>query len=253
MVIFDGATGTNLQLRHLGPDDFGGAALEGCNEILVRHPARRDRGPAPILLRRRLRRGGNRQLRLPSLGAGRVRAGRRGPASWPPSGAHRPRGGGPGGYAGPVGRRLARPRDQDRLARPDHLRRSARRLPGGGRRPSRRRGRPFRHRDGPGPAAGQGGDRRLPSGHGRGRPGGPHPGPGDHRDNRPDADGHRDRRRPHHPRRPAPRRHRPQLRHRAGRDERAPALPVAARPGCRSPSCPTPACPRSWRARCTTT
>src|ERR1700689_348064 len=35
VVIFDGATGTNLQLRHLGPDDFGGTALEGCNEILV--------------------------------------------------------------------------------------------------------------------------------------------------------------------------------------------------------------------------
>src|ERR1700756_1728995 len=35
VVVFDGATGTNLQLRHLGPDDFGGAALEGCNEILV--------------------------------------------------------------------------------------------------------------------------------------------------------------------------------------------------------------------------
>jgi 5-methyltetrahydrofolate--homocysteine methyltransferase len=35
VVIFDGATGTNLQLRHLGPDDFGGLALEGCNEVLV--------------------------------------------------------------------------------------------------------------------------------------------------------------------------------------------------------------------------
>src|ERR1700759_3135369 len=35
VVIFDGAVGTNLQLRHLGPDDFGGTALEGCNEILV--------------------------------------------------------------------------------------------------------------------------------------------------------------------------------------------------------------------------
>jgi 5-methyltetrahydrofolate--homocysteine methyltransferase len=34
VVIFDGATGTNLQLRHLGPDDFGGPALEGCNELL---------------------------------------------------------------------------------------------------------------------------------------------------------------------------------------------------------------------------
>ncbi|MGQ0519610.1 MAG: methionine synthase [Actinomycetota bacterium] len=35
VVIFDGATGTNIQLRDLGPDDFGGPALEGCNEILV--------------------------------------------------------------------------------------------------------------------------------------------------------------------------------------------------------------------------
>jgi len=36
VVIFDGATGTNLQLRGLNPDDFGGPALEGCNEALVR-------------------------------------------------------------------------------------------------------------------------------------------------------------------------------------------------------------------------
>jgi 5-methyltetrahydrofolate--homocysteine methyltransferase len=35
VVVFDGATGTNLQLRGLGPDDFGGPALEGCNEVLV--------------------------------------------------------------------------------------------------------------------------------------------------------------------------------------------------------------------------
>ena len=35
VLIFDGATGTNLQLRHLSADDFGGANLEGCNEILV--------------------------------------------------------------------------------------------------------------------------------------------------------------------------------------------------------------------------
>jgi 5-methyltetrahydrofolate--homocysteine methyltransferase len=34
LVVFDGATGTNLQLQHLGADDFGGTALEGCNEIL---------------------------------------------------------------------------------------------------------------------------------------------------------------------------------------------------------------------------
>src|SRR3989440_9379900 len=35
VVVFDGATGTNLQLRDLGADDFGGPALEGCNEILA--------------------------------------------------------------------------------------------------------------------------------------------------------------------------------------------------------------------------
>ncbi len=35
VVVFDGGGGTNLQLRELGPDDFGGPALEGCNEILV--------------------------------------------------------------------------------------------------------------------------------------------------------------------------------------------------------------------------
>ena len=34
MVIFDGASGTWLQAHELGPDDFGGEALEGCNEIL---------------------------------------------------------------------------------------------------------------------------------------------------------------------------------------------------------------------------
>ncbi|MGI8491904.1 MAG: methionine synthase [Acidimicrobiales bacterium] len=35
VVVFDGATGTNLQLCQLVADDFGGAAFEGCNEILV--------------------------------------------------------------------------------------------------------------------------------------------------------------------------------------------------------------------------
>src|SRR5579872_5354761 len=35
VVIFDGATGTNIQLRELGPEDFGGHELEGCNENLV--------------------------------------------------------------------------------------------------------------------------------------------------------------------------------------------------------------------------
>jgi 5-methyltetrahydrofolate--homocysteine methyltransferase len=34
VVIYDGATGTNLQLRDLSAHDFGGESLEGCNEML---------------------------------------------------------------------------------------------------------------------------------------------------------------------------------------------------------------------------
>ncbi len=34
VVIYDGAAGTWLQTRGLDPDDFGGEALEGCNELL---------------------------------------------------------------------------------------------------------------------------------------------------------------------------------------------------------------------------
>ncbi|MCP9850065.1 methionine synthase [Cyanobium sp. Morenito 9A2] len=35
VLVFDGATGTSLQELNLSADDFGGAALEGCNEHLV--------------------------------------------------------------------------------------------------------------------------------------------------------------------------------------------------------------------------
>jgi len=35
ILVFDGAMGTMLQARDLGPEDFGGAELEGCNENLV--------------------------------------------------------------------------------------------------------------------------------------------------------------------------------------------------------------------------
>ncbi len=39
IVVFDGATGTNLQLVGLTADDFGGDSLEGCNELLnLRRP-----------------------------------------------------------------------------------------------------------------------------------------------------------------------------------------------------------------------
>ncbi|MFN9055387.1 MAG: homocysteine S-methyltransferase family protein, partial [Cyanobacteriota bacterium] len=35
VLVFDGATGTSLQLLDLNAEDFGGPALEGCNEQLV--------------------------------------------------------------------------------------------------------------------------------------------------------------------------------------------------------------------------
>ena len=35
VVIFDGGPGTSYQTADLGPDDFGGPALEGCNELLT--------------------------------------------------------------------------------------------------------------------------------------------------------------------------------------------------------------------------
>src|SRR3954454_8982442 len=35
VVVYDGATGTNLQARDLSADDFRGAGLGGCNEVLV--------------------------------------------------------------------------------------------------------------------------------------------------------------------------------------------------------------------------
>src|SRR6266704_5830402 len=36
ILVLDGAMGTMLQQRHLTADDFGGPALEGCNENLVK-------------------------------------------------------------------------------------------------------------------------------------------------------------------------------------------------------------------------
>ncbi len=185
------------------------------------HPAGRGRRPAPVVPRRRLRRGGDQQLRVPALGPGRVRPGRRGPGSWPPPrpaspGSRRPAGaGGPtpeGWVAGSLGpgTKIASLGQITFAEQRDGYQEAAAGL-------ARGRRRPVRHRDRPGSPAGQGGHHRLPAGHGRGRPRRPHPGSGDHRDHRPHADGHRDRRRPHHPRRPAPGRHRPQLRHRARR------------------------------------
>src|SRR5688500_7873644 len=35
VLVYDGAMGTNIQLHHLTPEDFGGKSLEGCNDHLV--------------------------------------------------------------------------------------------------------------------------------------------------------------------------------------------------------------------------
>src|SRR5471030_1416994 len=35
VLVFDGAMGTNIQLHNPTPEDFGGKALEGCNDNLV--------------------------------------------------------------------------------------------------------------------------------------------------------------------------------------------------------------------------
>src|ERR671927_1859699 len=35
VLIYDGAMGTNIQRYHLSAEDFGGKALEGCNDHLV--------------------------------------------------------------------------------------------------------------------------------------------------------------------------------------------------------------------------
>src|SRR5262245_57604058 len=37
VLVLDGAMGTMLQQRNLTAEDFGGPALEGCNEMLLRH------------------------------------------------------------------------------------------------------------------------------------------------------------------------------------------------------------------------
>ncbi len=66
VVIFDGATGTNLQLRELGPDDFGGELYEGCNEMLCLTRPRRREGPPPVVPRCRCRRRRDELVRLAS-------------------------------------------------------------------------------------------------------------------------------------------------------------------------------------------
>ena len=163
VLVFDGAFGTWMQGQDLGPDDFGGEALEGCNEQLVL--TRPDLvtqmhdeffavgvdavetatfGAFPLVLNEydiadktfeMNRRVGRARAR------GRVRL----LDARPP--ALRDRLDGPGHPAA--------------VARPDPVRRAPRRLPAAGRGPDRRRRRRAAHRDRLRPAPGQGRDQRC--------------------------------------------------------------------------------------------
>ncbi len=64
VLIFDGAMGTNLQILGLSPEDFGGPELEGCNEWLIQTRPDLISQVHRSFLRGRLRRGGDRHVRL---------------------------------------------------------------------------------------------------------------------------------------------------------------------------------------------
>ena len=125
VLVLDGAFGTWMQGQDLGPDDFGGEALEGCNEQLVAHPARPRHADARRVLRGRRRRRRDRDVRRVPARAQRVRPRRPDVRDEPARGRARPR-----GRVGPRRRRPAPLRDRlDRarhpaaVARPDPVRR----------------------------------------------------------------------------------------------------------------------------------
>jgi hypothetical protein len=134
----------------------------------------------------------------------------------------------------PLGARFHGPGHEAAHARPRDVCRASRHLPGQCRRPAARRCRRADRGDLPGPAAGQSGDHRGPPGHRRGHGADGRrryaDRPGDDRDHGGDAARLGDRRRADRARSARHRRHRPQLRDRAGRDERAPALSGRPRP-----------------------
>ena len=157
--MFDGATGTNLQLAGLTADDFGGPDLEGCNELL--NATRPDViaelhdsffrvgcdavetntfGAFPIVLA---------EYAIPERAYELARAGaaiaREVASGYAADG--RPR-----FVVGSIGPGTKLPSLGD-----DPVRRAPRRVRGDGRRPPRRRRRRAPHRDRAGPAPGQGG------------------------------------------------------------------------------------------------
>ena len=149
--MFDGAFGTWMQDQDLGPDDFGGDGARGLQRAPRAHPARPHRRDARRVLRGRRRRGRDRHVRRLRRSCSPSTASPTRPTrSTTGRAAHRP--GGRRRATPPPDRprfvdRLDRPRHQAPVARPDPLRRAARRLRGAGRRPARGRRRRAAHRD----------------------------------------------------------------------------------------------------------
>ena len=172
VVIFDGAMGTNLQLLGLGPDDFGGPELEGCNELLVE-----TRPDLVAQVHRSFYEVGCDVVETDTFGstsvvlaeyglADRARELTRKAAELACRGARRVL----DTRAAALGGRLHGPGHQVPHARADLLRRLPRRLRGAGARAARGRRRPAAHRDAVRPAVGQGRHQRRPAGHGGARP-----------------------------------------------------------------------------------
>ena len=171
VVIFDGATGTNLQLRHLGADDFGGPAWRAATRSWstpgpTSSPTCTGRSSTSAATWSRPTASGRLPWVLAEYGIGRPD-----PRAGPQGGPHRPGGRRPtatparwvAGSLGP-GTKIASLGQITFADQRDGYQEAAAGLLDGGRRP-------FHHRDRPGPAAGQGGHHRLPAGHGRRRPG----------------------------------------------------------------------------------
>ena len=223
-----------MQGQDLGPDDFGGEALEGCNEHLVLTRPDLVARDARRVLRGRRRRGRDRDVRRVPARAQRVRHRRQdvrdeparrraSPArSRPATRRRRPP---------PLRDRLDRSRHPAPVARPDPVRRAARRLRAR-RSTACSRAASTCCSSRPSTTCSQA---KAAINGARARDArarvvlAPDHGAGHGRDDGPHARRHRDRRRAHRARSDAARRDRHELRDRSGRDDRAPALPRAAR------------------------
>ena len=258
VVIYDGAFGTGIQEQDLTADDFGGPDLEGCNEMLVRHPARRHRASCtPTYFEvgvdvvetntfGALRRARSASTASPTGPTRSTWPRPASPARWPTT-SRRPTA--PGSSPARSARAPSSPSlGQIRFA---DLR-DAYEVAGRG--PARRRRRPAPHRDPVRPARRQGRDDRRPAGDGRrsaarcrSRCRSPSSSPA--------ACCPAPRSAPRSPRSTPMKPDVIGINCATGPAEMSEHLRhlVASTPACRSRACPTPACRRSSTARCTTT